>query len=137
MDIKNRLNIYILAQGADAGPPLGTILGNLGVNSTNFCKDFNTYTSEIPNFITLSVTILVYTNRSYKFSINELPLGKLIGLFQYEVISLVQGTETITNCISLKNVVQLSLFKFPHMNLKQAFPILLGSIKSANLKIIY
>jgi large subunit ribosomal protein L11 len=137
MDIKNKLNIYILAQEADAGPPLGTILGNLGVNSTNFCKEFNAYTAEIPNYITLGVTILVYTNRSYKFTINELPLGKLIGLFQHESTVSVQGKETIINCISLKNIVQLSLFKFPHMHLKQAIPILLGSIKSANLKIVY
>ena len=67
MEIKNKLNIYILAQQADAGPPLGTILGNLGVNSTNFCKEFNSYTQDLPNFLILSVTIHVFNNKSYKF----------------------------------------------------------------------
>jgi len=26
---------------ADAVPPLGTVLGNLGINAVKFCKDFN------------------------------------------------------------------------------------------------
>jgi ribosomal protein L11 len=95
MEIKNKLNIYILAQQADAGPPLGTILGNLGVNSTNFCKEFNSYTQDLPNFLTLSVTIHVFNNKSYKFFINELPLGKLVSLFKTEKITEIQGKELI------------------------------------------
>lgn len=36
---KKNLIIYIYAQTAESGPPLGTILGNLGINTVKFCKD--------------------------------------------------------------------------------------------------
>ncbi len=39
--IKYSLRLYIKSQGAESGPPLGTILSNIGVNAVNFCKEFN------------------------------------------------------------------------------------------------
>lgn len=84
MEVKHTLKIYILAQGAEATPPLGTVLGNLGVNSINFCKDFNDFTQELPNYLTLSVKIFVYSNKSYKFFIEGLPLTPLISLFVFD-----------------------------------------------------
>jgi large subunit ribosomal protein L11 len=84
MEIKNSLKLYILAQGADAAPPLGTVLGNLGVNSINFCKDFNLFTEDLPNFLTLSIKILVFSNKSYKFTVEALPLTPALSLFSFE-----------------------------------------------------
>lgn len=37
--VKHAVDIYVRSNGAETGPPLGTILGNLGVNSAKFCKD--------------------------------------------------------------------------------------------------
>lgn len=84
MEVKNKLQLYILAQGADAAPPLGTVLGNLGVNSINFCKDFNVATEDLPSFLTLSVTIEIFSNKSYKFLIKNLPLTPLLNLLVFE-----------------------------------------------------
>jgi large subunit ribosomal protein L11 len=84
MEVKNKLQLYILAQGADAAPPLGTVLGNLGVNSINFCKEFNVATEDLPNFLTLSVCINVFSNKSYKFSIEYLPLPPLVNILTVE-----------------------------------------------------
>ena len=39
LEIKNIIKIYILAQKAENSPPLGTILGNLGVNAIKFCSE--------------------------------------------------------------------------------------------------
>lgn len=136
MEVKNKLNLYIVAGQADAGPPLGTILGNLGVNSTNFCKEFNVYTEDLPNFLTLSVTVNVFNNKTFKFIINELPLGKLINLFKIDKITEIQGKELIESSIASKVLVQLALFKFPELTLSQAMPIVLGTVKSANIRIV-
>lgn len=137
MEVKHKLNLYIMAQGADAGPPLGTILGNLGVNSTNFCKDFNTLTGELPVYLTLSVSISVYTNRTYKIEFNRLPLGKIIGLLTFErVIKGKGGKEVTQRCIRLRDVVQLSKFQFPEVPLPICIPVMLGTIKSCNLIIV-
>ena len=137
MEVKQKLNLYILAQGADAGPPLGTILGNLGVNSTNFCKEFNTTTADIPPYITVSVTISVFTNRTFKMEFNALPLGKIIGLLKHErTIKGKGGKEEVQMCIRLRQIVQLAKYRFPHMAIETSVPIILGSIKSCNLTIL-
>ena len=136
MEIKYSLNLYIVAQNADAGPPLGTILGNLGVNSTNFCKEFNALTQDLPNYLTVSVTVSIFTNKSFKIQINDLPLGKLIGLLKVEKTIMVKQQEQVQGYISLQNIIQLALFKFPNMKLNQSLPTVLGTIKSSNLVIV-
>jgi len=136
MEVKYTLNLYIVAQNADAGPPLGTILGNLGVNSTNFCKEFNTLTQDLPNYLTVSVTVSIFTNKSFKIALNNLPLGKIIGLLKTEKTIIVKQQEQIQGYITLQNIIQLALFKFPTMKLQQSLPIILGTIKSSNLIIV-
>ena len=136
MEVKYTLDLYIVAQNADAGPPLGTILGNLGVNSTNFCKEFNTLTQDLPNYLTVSVTVSIFTNKSFKIVINTLPLGKIISLLKTEKTIMVKQQEQTQGYITLQNIIQLALFKFPDMKLVQSLPIILGTIKSSNLIII-
>lgn len=133
MEVKYTLDLYIVAQSADAGPPLGTILGNLGVNSTNFCKEFNTLTQDLPNYLTVSVTVSIFTNKTFKIVINNLPLGKLLGLLKTEQTIIVKQQEQIQSYITLKNIIQLALFKFPNMKIEKSLPIILGTIKSGNL----
>ena len=135
MEIKYTLNLYIVAQNADAGPPLGTILGNLGVNSTNFCKEFNALTQDVPNYLTLSVTVFIFTNKTFKIIINKLPLGKLVNLLKTEQTVIVKQQEQTQGYITLQNIIQLALFQFPNMKLKQSLPTILGTIKSSNLLI--
>ena len=37
--VKNVIFLFVRSQMADSGPPLGTVLGNLGINAVKFCKD--------------------------------------------------------------------------------------------------
>jgi len=133
MEVKYTLNLYIVAQNADAGPPLGTILGNLGVNSTNFCKEFNLLTQDLPHYLTVSVTVSIFNNKTFNIVINNLPLGKLVGLLKTEKTLIIKQQEQTQGYITLQNVIQLALFKFPHMKLEQSLPTVLGTIKSSNL----
>jgi len=38
LSIKNVIFLFVRSQMADSGPPLGTVLGNLGINAVNFVK---------------------------------------------------------------------------------------------------
>jgi large subunit ribosomal protein L11 len=136
MEIKSQLDIYILAQGADAAPPLGTVLGNLGVNSITFCKDFNTATADLPNYFTLSVRILVFSNKSYKFSIEGLPLSPLLNLLAFERKALVKSKSILQRCISKQNAIQLAMFALPQLPLEKSFPIILGTVKACGLTVV-
>jgi len=129
-----KLTIYIRANGAESGPPLGTTLGNIGVNTIKFCKEFNEFTQDLPNYFLLKVNIVVNENRSFDFT-TELPS---VGFF----ISLLKKEETIKDLhgliytyyyIDLEDLLKLSKFIFPTYNINKSSKILNGSLLSANI----
>jgi ribosomal protein L11 len=83
-DVKHVINITIKSQSAEAGPPLGTVLGNIGVNAIKFAKDFNEYTEELPNYFKVNVKIFIYKNNNYKYLIKIPNIGYILFLLRKE-----------------------------------------------------
>lgn len=135
MEVKHRLQLYIQSQTADAAPPLGTVLGNLGVNTVNFCKEFNTFTADLPSYFTLSVSIEVLSNRSYRFSLGRLPLGPLLQLLSQEIPTPKGKKNGPYRAISLRQAIQLAQWQYPSLDLPRSFPLLLGTLRSARILI--
>ncbi len=137
MIIGNKLvKISINSQTAESGPPLSTVLGNLGVNTVKFCKDFNEFTKTLPSYFTLKVHILVLENKSYTFKVFAPSLGSLINLLKYERKTFIHKIEKNEVCIDLKILVQLAKFKFPGVDLIYSLPVVFGTVKSFGIKII-
>jgi ribosomal protein L11 len=120
-------------------PPLGTILGNIGVNTNNFCDEFNSYTKNLPNYFLVQVKIDIFENKSFKFSIKKSPTGFLINLLKFEkkikVIHFDRLHEKSIFCINKEDIIKLALFKFPNLELKKALLIILGTLKSMDIKV--
>lgn len=133
MEVKHRLQLYIQSQTADAAPPLGTVLGNLGVNTVNFCKEFNTYTADLPSYFTLSVRIEVLSNRSYRFSFGPLPLGPLLQLLSKEIPTPKGKKDGPYRALPLRQAIQLARWQYPTLDLPRSFPLLLGTLRSAKI----
>jgi large subunit ribosomal protein L11 len=130
LTIKNVIFLFVRAQLSDSGPPLGTVLGNLGINAVKFCKEFNEFTKELPSYFLLKVKILIFEDRSYSFSILSPTTGFILMFVKFQLtdeISL-KTKRGMKNIISLKNVVQLARFKFPNVDLEEAIPVIIGSI---------
>lgn len=137
LELLHTLTIYIRAQGAEATPPLGTVLGNLGVNSIKFCKEFNEFTADLPSYITLGVSISVMENRSYSFTIISGPsMGHLLALLRYEATLVEKNQYVVRNCISLKSVIQLAFYRFPSLPLAMSLPTVVAVMHAASLTII-
>lgn len=136
MEAKHKIQLYIQSQTADAAPPLGTILGNLGVNTVNFCKEFNQFTKDLPAYFTVSTEILIFANRTYKFTTKAPPLGSILRLLAAEREIKRNGKVIKQTIIPLKSIIQISKWKFPQLNLSESLPIILGVAKSFNLIII-
>lgn len=132
--------IFIRSQAADPSPPLGTILGNLGVNTIMFCNSFNIFTQKLPQYFVLAVTIYIFDNKTTSFEVNLPSVGYCLNLCKFEkkiqVFEFGKITEKLIFCITLSNVLKIAKFKFPNLNLKQSFPIIFGSVKSAQLYVI-
>jgi hypothetical protein len=120
-------NIY--AGSAETAPPLGTILGNLGVNTVKFCKEFNDFTIELPVYIKLQVTIFIQENKSFYFTIVLGSVGYLISLLKKEV-------EFGFDQFLLSDFLYLAKFKFNSFPLQKSIPILLSALDSAHLELI-
>ena len=129
-----KLVIYIRANSAKTGPPLGTTLGNIGVNTMKFCKEFNEFTKDLPNYFLLKVTILVTENKSFTFSVDLPSVGFIISLLKKdEIFKDKNGTTQQLSYINLEDFVKIAKFKFPNFELKKSLKIIKGSLLSANI----
>ena len=134
-DVKHIINITIKAQSAESGPPLGTVLGNIGVNAIKFAKDFNEFTVDLPNYFKVNVKIFIYINNNYKFIVKMPNIGYILSLLRKETAYLASGYSVKYYYLNLSDLLKLSLLKFPNISLKRSLKIVLGSVKSANIKV--
>jgi ribosomal protein L11 len=132
--------VYIQSQNAEAAPPLGTILGNVGVNTIKFCDEFNKFTSKLPSYLMVKVRININDNKSFNFLLISLSITYILKLLKFKNIMKIRIYDRVYDkeimCIKLKNILILSLFKFPEKNLEESFNILNGITKSMNLLIV-
>jgi large subunit ribosomal protein L11 len=128
------LKIYIKAQGAETGPPLGTVLGNIGLNTVKFCKEFNDFTKDLPSYFKIGVTIIIEENKDYIFKVTEPSTGFIVSLLRKEETILNKdGSSFIYSYIGIEDLLKLSKFKFPDLNFDKSVPVLLGGLRAANV----
>jgi large subunit ribosomal protein L11 len=139
--VKHVKKIYILSQSADPSPPLGTVLGNLGVNTNTFCTAFNSFTKNLPNYFLLKVTIYVLENRTTSFIVFLPSIGYILTLLKFVKILKVRVFDRFHDknffCVTVFSLLKLAKLKFPHSSLKKSFPVILGTVRSMNLTVVY
>ena len=74
--IKANLKMKIPAGKASAAPPVGSTLGQYGVNMMDFIQPFNDATKEMKGVVTAHITI--YEDRSMDFRVVSEPTDDLI-----------------------------------------------------------
>jgi large subunit ribosomal protein L11 len=131
-----KLTLYIRANNAESGPPLGTTLGNIGVNTIKFCKEFNEFTKDLPNYFLLRVSIIVAENKGFTFTVSLPSIGFLVFLLKKEeVLKNKDGIITNNSYIYLEDLLKLAKFKFPNYDIKKSSKIIKGSLLSANINV--
>ena len=79
------LNLIIPAQNATMTPPLGPNLSQHGINTMEFCKQFNEKTKEIEENSLLLVHLNLYNDKSFDFFIKKPLTSFLIYLISKEI----------------------------------------------------
>jgi len=138
--VKYTKKLYVLSQGAEPSPPLGTVLGNLGVNTNTFCTSFNTFTKNLPSYLSLKVTIYILENRATSFVVQLPSVGYILGLLKFKksikLRSVGGSPEKTVFCVKVYSLLKLAKLKFPYNDLKKSLSIILGCVKSMNLTVV-
>src|SRR4029453_10204886 len=69
--------LQIVAAQATPAPPVGTALGQHGVNIMDFCKQYNEATQQFAGQV-IPVELTIYEDRSFSFVLKQPPAAALI-----------------------------------------------------------
>jgi len=116
IEVLKNFSIFLRSNKVESGPPLSTILGNFGINTVKFVKDFNDYTSDLPDYFLLIVNVTIYNDKTYFFSFSEPSLSLLLRLASIEKDFLVAGSggyiSTKYRAVCVDDIILVSFFKF-------------------------
>ncbi|RCL00993.1 MAG: large subunit ribosomal protein L11 [Candidatus Tokpelaia sp. JSC188] len=73
--IAGRLKLQVPAGAANPAPPIGSALGQRGINIMEFCKAFNAATQEMEKGIPIPVLITFYQDKSFTFLMKAPPVS--------------------------------------------------------------
>ncbi len=101
------------AGAATTGPPLGPLLGQFGVNTPSFCKQFNDATSIFSSLIKsklvlLSVKIIIYDDKTLAFIVQKPHTSFLIKLLRKKLPAVSSSLYVLT----LEDLFKIVQFKF-------------------------
>ena len=75
--IVKKIKVQAMGGKATPAPPLGPVLGQAGINISEFVKQFNDQTSEQMGAV-IPVVLTVYDDRSFDFILKVSPASQLI-----------------------------------------------------------
>lgn len=137
-EIKAKIKLQIPGGAATPAPPVGSSLGQQGVNIMDFCKQFNAQTAGRKGE-TVPVEIIVYTDKSFTFAVKTPPATELIK----KKINLSKGSsnpkELKVGKISWKDIEDIAKIKMPDLNahdIEQAKKIIAGSARSMGIDVV-
>lgn len=136
--VKAQIKLQIPGGAATPAPPVGSSLGQQGVNIMEFCKQFNSQTASRRGE-TVPVIITVYVDKTFTFIVKTPPATELIK----KKISLEKGspkphTDKVGK-ISWRDIEEIAKIKLPDLNtdnLEQAKKIIAGSARSMGVDVI-
>jgi large subunit ribosomal protein L11 len=136
--IKANIKLQIAGGAATPAPPVGSALGQHGVNIMDFCKKFNAATANRKGE-TVPVFITVYVDRTFDFILKTTPVSELLRKkAKIEKGSSNPGKES-AGVIRWSDIEEIAKAKAPDLNavdLEAAKKIVAGSARSMGLQVI-
>lgn len=115
-DLNRCFSISLRSGKIESGPPLSTILGNFGITTVKFVKEFNEFTNDLPDYFLLEIVIYVYNDRTYSFIVKEPNLSLFLKLASFDKNFLVKGSGGYRpqkyRVIKLNDIITIAFLKF-------------------------
>ena len=136
--IKAQIKLQIPAAAATPAPPVGSSLGQHGVNIMDFCKKFNAETASRKGE-TVPVIITVYIDKSFDFITKTPPVSELLRKkANITKGAKTPGTETVGSIAmaAIEEIAKIKLVDLNAVDLEAAKRIIMGSARSMGLRVI-
>ena len=137
-NIKSFLKLLVPGGGATPAPPVGSALGQHGVNIMDFCKQFNAKTADRKGE-TVPVEITVFKDRSFAFVLKTPPTSELI----MKKVNAKKGSsrphEQIVGKITWNDVEEIAKVKLPDLNTRNvegAKKVVAGTARSMGVEVV-
>ncbi len=136
--VVGQIKLQIPGGQANPAPPVGPALGQRGVNIMEFCKAFNSKTSDQKGTV-IPVIITVYSDRSFTFITKTPPASVL--LMKSAKIKKGSGepNKTKVGKVTKKQVEEIANIKMPDLNagsVEAAMRTISGSARSAGIDVV-
>jgi large subunit ribosomal protein L11 len=135
------IKLQIPAGSATPAPPVGSALGQKGVNIMAFCKEFNAATQDKEKGSPIPVTIKVFEDKSFSFEMKSPPASWFIlKKTNKKKGSSNPGRETAGE-ISMESIVAIAHEKKGDLNvigdsIDSAVKIIAGSARSMGIEVL-
>jgi large subunit ribosomal protein L11 len=137
-EIKTRVKLQLGGGSATPAPPVGSTLGQHGVQIMEFCKQFNAQTAHLKGQ-TVPVLITIYKDKTFTFELKTPPVSELIK----KKINLSKGSSTPNTKkvgrIKMADVEEIAKIKMPDLNafdINHAKKIVAGSARSMGVDVV-
>jgi large subunit ribosomal protein L11 len=131
------VKLQIPAGKASPAPPVGTALGQHGINIMAFCKEYNTRTASQAGQI-VPVEITIYADRSFNFIIKTPPasdlLRKAAGVEKGSADTRQEKIGTVTRR-QIREIAELKMTDLNAIDLSGAEKMIEGTARSMGLVI--
>lgn len=136
-EIVKKIKLQIPAGKATPAPPVGTILGPVGINLGEFCTKFNEASKDKMGDI-LPVEITIYDDRSYDFVLKTPPAAFLLKKIAKIKKGSDKGANHVVATITKDELRQVAETKLPDLNtdnIEAAMKIIEGTARNMGIAV--
>jgi large subunit ribosomal protein L11 len=138
---KRGIKLKIAPGVATAAPPVGTVLGQAGVNIMEFCKDFNNRTAHLAEMykgFKMRVFVTSYTDKSYDMVVKLPDASTLIAKAAGIAKGSGEPNKTKVGKINKKQLEEIAKLKkddLTAVTMKEVMNTLVGTARSMGLEV--
>ena len=135
--IMKKIKLQVPAGKANPAPPVGTVLGPVGINLQEFCTKYNDATKDKMGDI-LPVEITVYEDRTFDFIAKTPPAAFLIKKTCKINKGSAKGKDEIVGTLTKDQLKEIAEIKLPDLNcytVEEAMKIVEGTATNMGIKI--
>ena len=136
-EITKKLILQIPAGKATPAPPVGTVLGPVGINLGDFCTKYNEQTRDKMGDV-LPVEISVYSDKSFDFIIKTPPTPFLLKKYTKAKKGSSKGANETVATLSKDQLKEIAEIKLPDLNaydVEGAMKTVAGTAKNMGIKV--